>query len=42
MEANLSENTKKAVAFSRDEAIHLKNGSIGVEHLFLGLTRLLF
>ncbi len=40
MEANLSENTKKAVAFSRDEAIRLKNGSIGVEHLFLGLTRL--
>ncbi|MBP5677628.1 MAG: ATP-dependent Clp protease ATP-binding subunit, partial [Bacteroidales bacterium] len=40
MEANLSENTRKAVAFSRDEAIRLKNGSIGVEHLFLGLTRL--
>ena len=40
MEANLSENTKKAVGFSRDEAIRLKNGSIGVEHLFLGLTRL--
>ena len=40
MEANLSENTKKAVAFSRDEAIRLKNGGIGVEHLFLGMARL--
>ena len=40
MEANLSENMKKAVGFSRDEAIRLKNGGIGVEHLFLGLARL--
>ncbi len=40
MEANLSENTRKAVAFSRDEAIRLKNGGIGVEHLFLGIARL--
>ena len=40
MEANLSENTKKAIAFSRDEAIRLKNGGIGVEHLFLGMARL--
>ncbi len=40
MEANLSENTKKAVAFSRDEAIRLKNGGIAVEHLFLGMARL--
>lgn len=40
MEANLSENTKKAIAFSRDEAIRLKNGGIGVEHLFLGIARL--
>ena len=39
MEANLSENTKKAVSFSRDEAIRLKNGGIGVEHLFLGMAR---
>ena len=30
MEANLSENTRKAIAFSRDEAIRLKNGGIGV------------
>ena len=40
MEANLSQNTKKAVGFSRDEAIRLKNGGIGVEHLFLGIARL--
>ena len=39
MNNNLSENTEKAVAFSRDEAIRLKNGAIGVEHLFLGLCR---
>ena len=40
MEANLSENTRKAIAFSRDEAIRLKNGGIGVEHLYLGMARL--
>ena len=40
MEAKLSENTRKAVGFSRDEAIRLKNGAIGVEHLFLGIMRL--
>ncbi|MBP5676947.1 MAG: ATP-dependent Clp protease ATP-binding subunit [Bacteroidales bacterium] len=40
MEANLSENMRKAVNYSRDEAIRLKNGAIGVEHLYLGLTRL--
>ena len=40
MEANLSENTRKAIAFSRDEAIRMKNGGIGVEHLFLGIARL--
>ncbi len=40
MEANLSENTRKAISFSRDEAIRLKNGGIGVEHLFLGMGRL--
>ena len=28
------------MAFSRDEAIRLKNGGIGVEHLFLGMARL--
>ena len=40
MEAKLSENTHKAVGYSRDEAIRLKNGAIGVEHLFLGIMRL--
>ena len=40
MEANLSDNTRKAIAFSRDEAIRLKNGGIGIEHLFLGMARL--
>ena len=39
MDNNLSENTRKAVAFSRDEAIRLKNGAIGVEHIFLGIMR---
>ena len=36
---NLSPNVKKAISNSRDEAIRLKNGSIGVEHLFLGIIR---
>ncbi len=40
MEANLSENTRKAISFSRDEAIRMKNGGIGVEHLFLGIARI--
>ncbi len=40
MEAKLSEHTHQAVGFSRDEAIRLKNGAIGVEHLFLGIMRL--
>jgi len=40
MEAKLSENTHKAVGFSREEAIRLKNGAIGVEHLFLGILRI--
>lgn len=39
MEAKLSPNVKKALSNSRDEAIRLKNGSIGVEHLFLGIIR---
>ncbi len=39
MEANLSENMRKTVNFSKEEAIRLKNGAIGVEHLFLGMTR---
>ncbi|MBR1783928.1 MAG: ATP-dependent Clp protease ATP-binding subunit [Bacteroidales bacterium] len=39
MEANLSENMRNTVNFSKEEAIRLKNGAIGVEHLFLGMTR---
>ena len=39
MEAKLSKNSKKVIANSRDEAIRLKNGHIGVEHLFLGILR---
>ena len=39
MEPKLSEHAKKAIANSRDEAIRLKNGAIGVEHLFLGILR---
>ena len=37
MNPNVTENTRKATNFSRDEAMRLKNGGIGVEHLFLGL-----
>ncbi|MBR3725584.1 MAG: ATP-dependent Clp protease ATP-binding subunit [Bacteroidales bacterium] len=39
MEPKLSEHAKQAIANSRDEAIRLKNGAIGVEHLFLGILR---
>ncbi|MCR5821293.1 MAG: ATP-dependent Clp protease ATP-binding subunit [Bacteroidales bacterium] len=39
MEAKLSPNVKKALSNSRDEAMRLKNGAIGVEHLFLGILR---
>ncbi len=39
METNLTEHAKQAFANSRDEAIRLKNGAIGVEHLFLGIMR---
>ena len=39
MEAKLSKNCKKVISNSRDEAIRLKNGHIGVEHLFLGIIR---
>ena len=39
MEANLSENMRNAVNFSKEEAIRLKNGAIGVEHLYLGMMR---
>ena len=39
MEAKLSKNSKKVITNSHDEAIRLKNGHIGVEHLFLGIIR---
>ena len=39
MEANLSENMRNTVNFSKEEAIRLKNGGIGVEHLYLGMMR---
>lgn len=39
MEAKLSQNAKKAIANSHDEALRLKNGAIGVEHIFLGILR---
>ncbi len=39
MDANVTENTRKTTNFSRDEAMRLKNGGIGVEHLFLGMMR---
>ena len=36
---NVTENTRRASNFSRDEAMRLKNGGIGVEHIFLGIMR---
>lgn len=39
MEANLSRNAKKVIEDSHDEAIRLKNGAIGIEHIFLGIIR---
>ncbi len=40
MEAKLSKNAKQAITNSRDEAIRLKNGFIGIEHMFLGILRI--
>ena len=40
MEPRLTNHVKQAIANSRDEAIRLKNGAIGVEHLFLGIMRI--
>ena len=40
MEPKLTEHAKLSIANSRDEAIRLKNGAIGVEHLFLGILRI--
>ena len=39
MEPTLTEGTKQAISYSRDEAIRLKNGAIGAEHLLLGILR---
>ena len=39
MEAKLSRNVEKVLSNSRDEAIRLRNGAIGVEHIFLGILR---
>ena len=39
MEAKLSQNVQKVLANSHDEAIRLRSGAIGVEHVFLGLLR---
>ena len=39
MNTNLTENMRKVTTFCRDEAMRLKNGGIGVEHLYLGLMR---
>ena len=39
MEPKLTTHAQRAITNSRDEAIRLKNGAIGVEHLFLGIMR---
>ena len=39
METKLSEHSRQALANSRDEAIRLKTGAIGVEQLYLGIVR---
>ena len=39
MEPKLTEHTQRAVTNSHDEAIRLKNGAIGVEHIYLGICR---
>ncbi|MCQ2283014.1 MAG: ATP-dependent Clp protease ATP-binding subunit [Bacteroidales bacterium] len=39
MEPRLTEHAKQAISNGRDEAIRLKNGAIGAEHLYLGMTR---
>lgn len=40
MEPKLTEHASQAALNARDEAIRLKNGAIGVEHLYLGITRI--
>ena len=39
MEPKLTQHAQQSLSNSRDEAIRLKNGAIGVEHLFLGILR---
>lgn len=39
MEPKLSNDCKNVINNANDEAIRLKNGNIGVEHLFLGILR---
>ena len=39
MEAKFSQQVKDVISYSREEALRLKNGYIGVEHLFLGMLR---
>lgn len=39
MDANLSQNVKEIISYSREEAIRLENDFIGVEHLMLGIIR---
>lgn len=39
MKPKLSENVQKAITNSHNEAIRLRNGAIGVEHIFLGILR---
>ena len=39
MEAKYSNHLKEVLVTSRDEALRLKNGAIGVEHFFLALVR---
>ncbi|MBQ6068201.1 MAG: ATP-dependent Clp protease ATP-binding subunit [Bacteroidales bacterium] len=39
MNPKLTQHAQQSISNSRDEAIRLKNGAIGVEHLFLGILR---
>lgn len=40
MNTKLSPNLTKAITYAHNEAIRLKSGNMGVEHLFLGILRL--
>ncbi|MFA8451138.1 MAG: ATP-dependent Clp protease ATP-binding subunit [Bacteroidales bacterium] len=39
MDAKFSQDVKKVLIFSREEAFRLKNSHIGLEHLFLGIIK---